>query len=160
MTNSQVYGDASRSNAAIWMHGMLSSRYEAVAVDQGLLEELDMYIVSFDRPGYGQSDAHPGRDFNSSVSDLLAVADELGLRRFFVIGVSGGGSYALAAAAFAPERVRGVLLFSAAGPVGVGTNPVVREVTHYILSLCRPMCGNVLYLMSPQGQCQRATRQS
>ena len=38
-----------------------------------------------------------------------AVADALGVQRFLAVGVSTGGAYALALAALAPDRVRGVV---------------------------------------------------
>ena len=50
------------------------------------------------------------------MGDVEALADQLGVKRFFIAGVSGGGPYALAAGAFIPGRVRGILLLSAIGP--------------------------------------------
>ena len=51
--------------------------------------------------------------------DLTALADGLGVRSFFVVGVSGGGPYALAAAHYLPPgRVRGVLTISLPSPAG------------------------------------------
>jgi pimeloyl-ACP methyl ester carboxylesterase len=43
------------------------------------------------------------------VPDALAVMDALGIDRSFAVGVSTGGAYALAVAALAPDRVRGVV---------------------------------------------------
>ena len=62
-----------------------------------------------DRPGYGLSDPQPGRTIVDGVADLLAVADHLDIDTFLTVGVSTGGAYALAAAAIAPSRVRGVV---------------------------------------------------
>jgi len=59
--------------------------------------------------------------------DLAALADGLGLRAFFVVGVSGGGPYALAAAAYLPPgRVRGVLTISSPAPAGAARPPARR----------------------------------
>jgi pimeloyl-ACP methyl ester carboxylesterase len=59
--------------------------------------------------------------------DLAALADGLGLRAFFVVGVSGGGPYALAAAAHLPPgRVRGVLTISSPAPAGAAPPPARR----------------------------------
>jgi len=112
----EVRGDANRTNCIIWMHGILSSRYESLVVDEGLLAELDAYVVSYDRPGYGESSMKKGRSYESAVADLEVLADGLGVERFFVAGVSGGGPYALAAGAIIPGRLRGILLLSAVGP--------------------------------------------
>ena len=66
--------------------------------------------------GYGESPRKKGRTYESAVEDLEILADHLGVKRFFLAGVSGGGPYALAAAALIPGRVRGILLLSAVGP--------------------------------------------
>ena len=61
--------------------------------------------VSYDRPGYGGSTPHRGRDIASAAGDAAAVADTLGIDRFAVMGHSGGGPHALACAALLPGRV-------------------------------------------------------
>jgi pimeloyl-ACP methyl ester carboxylesterase len=61
--------------------------------------------VSYDRPGYGGSTPHPGRDIASAAGDVAAIADALGLDRFAVLGHSGGGPHALACAALLGDRV-------------------------------------------------------
>ncbi|GEL98277.1 alpha/beta fold hydrolase [Cellulomonas terrae] len=61
--------------------------------------------VSYDRPGYGGSTPHAGRDIASAAGDVEAIADALGLGRFAVLGHSGGGPHALACAARLGDRV-------------------------------------------------------
>jgi pimeloyl-ACP methyl ester carboxylesterase len=63
-------------------------------------------LVAVDRPGFGVSGRQPGAGFDDFPCDVVAVADHLGLDRFAVLGVSGGGGYALACAYAVPERVR------------------------------------------------------
>lgn len=65
-------------------------------------------VISYDRPGYGASDRHPGRQVVDCVADISAIADALGLDRFHVTGGSGGGPHALAVAARLGDRVVGV----------------------------------------------------
>jgi pimeloyl-ACP methyl ester carboxylesterase len=62
-------------------------------------------LVSYDRPGYGLSDRHPGRQVADAAADCAAIADALGANRFRTWGVSGGGPHALACAALLPDRV-------------------------------------------------------
>jgi pimeloyl-ACP methyl ester carboxylesterase len=62
-------------------------------------------LISYDRPGYGGSDRHPGRRVIDVARDVADVADALGLDRFAVAGRSGGAPHALACAALMPERV-------------------------------------------------------
>lgn len=77
-------------------------------------ERLGVRWVSSDRPGYGGSTPHAGRDVASAAGDVAAVVDALGIDRFAVMGHSGGGPHALACAALLPGRVLGVV--SMAGP--------------------------------------------
>jgi len=62
-------------------------------------------VITYDRPGYGGSERHPGRSVVDCVGDVAAIADALGIDRFTVIGGSGGGPHALAVAARLGERV-------------------------------------------------------
>lgn len=58
------------------------------------------------------------RTFKNYVEDLGALADHLKAPQFFVVGVSGGGPYAYAAAHYLPDRVRGVMTISTLAPAG------------------------------------------
>ena len=62
-------------------------------------------LISYDRPGYGRSSPRPGRRVADAASDVAAIADSLGLERFAVWGISGGGPHALSCAALLPKRV-------------------------------------------------------
>lgn len=66
---------------------------------------------------------HP-RSYESYADDLKQLADSLGVRQFFVIGVSGGGPYTYAAAALLPERVLGVMTISTLAQAGEQTNSI------------------------------------
>jgi pimeloyl-ACP methyl ester carboxylesterase len=61
--------------------------------------------ITYSRPGYGRSPRHAGRTIADCVPDVAAIADHLGVGRFFTIGASGGGPHALACAALLGERV-------------------------------------------------------
>ena len=62
-------------------------------------------LITHDRPGYGGSDRLAGRAVAHVASDVVAIANELGLGRFASWGISGGGPHALACAALLPDRV-------------------------------------------------------
>jgi pimeloyl-ACP methyl ester carboxylesterase len=72
--------------------------------------------VSYDRPGYGGSTPHPGRDVASAAADVASVADALGIGRFAVMGHSGGGAHALACGALLGGRVLGVACVAGLAP--------------------------------------------
>jgi pimeloyl-ACP methyl ester carboxylesterase len=63
------------------------------------------HVVTYDRPGYGQSTVQRDRTILSAVDDGLAVADALGWEKFSVLGISGGGPHALGFGVRAPERL-------------------------------------------------------
>jgi pimeloyl-ACP methyl ester carboxylesterase len=62
-------------------------------------------LICYDRPGYGGSTPKPGRRVLDAAHDVAAIASELDITRFSVVGRSGGGPHALACAAALPDRV-------------------------------------------------------
>ncbi|KAD5508630.1 hypothetical protein E3N88_16333 [Mikania micrantha] len=59
--------------------------------DDKLMDELGIYIVQFDRAGYGESDPYPKRSQKSEANDIQELADQLQLgSKFYLIGVSVG----------------------------------------------------------------------
>ena len=88
----------------IYLHGTPGSRVGPFPLGR-VLYELGVRLVSFDRPGYGGSDRQPGRRVADVARDVEAIADELGLAEFAVVGRSGGGPHALACAALLRGRV-------------------------------------------------------
>ncbi len=60
-------------------------------------------MISFDRPGYGRSDA-AASSLGLVVGDVEAIVDKLGVGRFATFGWSGGGPFALATAAAMHDR--------------------------------------------------------
>jgi len=72
-------------------------------------------LVSYDRPGYGQSPPRPGRTVADAAGDALTIMEALGVERFATWGVSGGGPCALACAALLPDRVIAACVFASLG---------------------------------------------
>jgi pimeloyl-ACP methyl ester carboxylesterase len=74
-------------------------------------------VVALDLHGHGQSTATPDAayDVDSFADDIAAVADELALERFVLVGHSLGGAAAIAYAAAHPERVAGLILVATPG---------------------------------------------
>jgi pimeloyl-ACP methyl ester carboxylesterase len=70
-------------------------------------------LIVVSRPGYGASSTSPP-GLASVARDTVELMDDLGLDRVGVHGTSGGGPFALALAAVAPDRVGGVVV--SAGP--------------------------------------------
>ncbi|ERN04938.1 uncharacterized protein LOC18433104 [Amborella trichopoda] len=96
-------------------HSFLSSRLAGglPGIQTSLLEEFGVRLVTYDLPGFGESDPHPDRNLNSSALDMLYIADALGFSdKFWVMGYSGGGIHAWAALRYIPERLAGAALFA------------------------------------------------
>jgi pimeloyl-ACP methyl ester carboxylesterase len=71
-------------------------------------------LIAPSRPGYGGTTLTPP-SLASVARDALALADALGVDTVLTHGVSGGGPYAVAVAAVAPDRVGGLLASGGAG---------------------------------------------
>ena len=71
-------------------------------------------FIRYDQRGCGLSDlSPPTNSFEAWVSDLEAVVDSLGLRRFPLLGMSQGGAVAIAYAVRHPEKVSHLVLYGA-----------------------------------------------
>ena len=112
----RVYGDPAGA-AVIALHGTPGSRLKfagmhATARTRGLA------IIAPDRWGYGLSDSKAGGRLADYAGDIAALADELALSRFGMLGVSGGGPFAVGVAAELGDRVDRLGLVAPIGLVG------------------------------------------
>lgn len=73
-------------------------------------------LLSYDRPGYGDSSACSGRLVADAAGDTAAIAEAFGYERLGVLGFSGGGPFALAAAAALPGLVSGCVVIASLAP--------------------------------------------
>lgn len=94
-----------QGSAVFLLHGSPGSRI-GPRPRGSVLYRLGIQLISYDRPGYGGSTRQAKRAVSDAAGDIAAIADQLGLDRFAVVGRSGGGPHALAAAALLPDRVR------------------------------------------------------
>ena len=93
-----------RGAPVMLFHGTPGSRLGPVPRAM-TLHATGIRLLTFDRPGFGDSDRLPDRSVSSVAADAAAVADAFGIARFAVLGRSGGGPHALACAALLPDRV-------------------------------------------------------
>ena len=63
-------------------------------VDDGPMRAAGVRFIAPDRPGYGASTYAPKRTLPDLAEDVRELADHLGLERFGVVGLSGGGPHA------------------------------------------------------------------
>ncbi len=109
------YGDLEGS-PVFYFHGTPGSRYEpAFAGRAG--QKYGYRILALDRPGVGRSDYVRGRTLLDWPRDVYEVAELLEIERFGVIGVSGGGPYALACGYVLSDYLEFTVLMGSWGPV-------------------------------------------
>lgn len=95
--------------------GWPSSRLAALLMDSAG-HTAGVRVIGVDRPGMGQSSVQPRRRVLDWPDDVAALADALGIRQFGVVGISGGGPYALACAYKIPERLAACGVVSSVAP--------------------------------------------
>jgi pimeloyl-ACP methyl ester carboxylesterase len=117
------YGDPT-GKPVIHFHGTPSSRFEADNPDlDAINERLHVRYIVPDRPGHGLSD---WRHFTiANYPDIVGqFADNLGLERFAVTGLSGGGRFVAACAWKIPKRLTAAIIVSGTAPFDL---PGVKE---------------------------------
>ncbi len=117
------YGDP-KGKPVMHFHGTPSSRFEADNPDlDAIAERLNVRYIVPDRPGIGLSDWKP-YTIASYPKTVAEFADKLGLDRFAVTGLSGGGPFAIACAWKIPQRLTAAISVSSPAPFDI---PGVKE---------------------------------
>lgn len=101
-------------------HGNGTSRLEVLIV-AAAAERLGVRLIALDRQGIGRSAAKAGYWLLDWPADVVEVADQLGLERFAVEGLSRGAPYALACAYTIPQRL------TACGLISPATGPFLQQ---------------------------------
>ncbi|MEM1371025.1 MAG: alpha/beta hydrolase [Pseudomonadota bacterium] len=109
------YG-ANAGTPVICLHGAPSCRL-MFDVAHDAAKRHDLTLICPDRPGYGLSKPDRRPSLASRTQDVLVLINNLGLERFLILGISGGGPYAMALAEKAGDQVRGMALVAPLGQV-------------------------------------------
>ncbi|CAK8535375.1 unnamed protein product [Lathyrus sativus] len=97
----------------IIVHGFGSSKEMNFLAPQELVDELGVYLLQYDRAGYGQSDPNPKRSLKSEALDIQELADQLQIgAHFYVIGVSMGSYATWSCLKYLPHRLAGLALIA------------------------------------------------
>ena len=105
-----------RGPAIVWMHGTPGARRQIPLEARAYAEQHGLRLICLDRPGIGSSTSHLYPDILDWTRDLELVLETLGVDTVRMIGLSGGGPYALAAGAAMPDRVHGVGVLGGLAP--------------------------------------------
>jgi pimeloyl-ACP methyl ester carboxylesterase len=84
--------------------------YERDAAERGLR------LISYGRPGYGESSPQPGRTVADTAADVRMICTQLGINRLATWGHSGGGPHVLACAALLPDLVTAAASLASLAP--------------------------------------------
>ena len=130
-----AYLDVGRAGGPVvfHFHGHGSSRLEALMLEDAA-NRLGLRVIALDRPGVGYSDPKEGDRLLDWPADVAEAADQFGIERFAVQGMSAGGPYALACAHALGERVTACSLVSAVPPPEIArrTGPRVRRLAWWV----------------------------
>jgi pimeloyl-ACP methyl ester carboxylesterase len=104
------------------LHGTPGARNKYDVADRAAAR-MGLRMISPDRWGYGDSERPRGALLSAYSHDLAALADHLGIDRFAVVGISGGGPFAAAAASCLGRRVAALALIAPVGPFAGTRDP-------------------------------------
>jgi pimeloyl-ACP methyl ester carboxylesterase len=105
-----------RGPAIVWMHGTPGARRQIPFEARAIAEARGLRIIGIDRPGIGSSTPHLYPNILDWTHDLALLLDALAIDAARIIGLSGGGPYALAAGAGLPDRIHGVGVLGGVAP--------------------------------------------
>lgn len=115
-----------------YFHGFPGSHMEGKLLGfEQVASAFGCRFICIDRPGMGKSEYQSERKLLDWPELVEVVADELGLEKYAVMGLSGGGPYALAMAYTNPERLVATAVVS-------GMPPFYFSSTRYDLAMSLP----------------------
>jgi pimeloyl-ACP methyl ester carboxylesterase len=128
-----------------WFHGIPGARRQVPPAGRRAADELGLRVVCVERPGVGRSTNHSYKGLQDWADDVALLADRLGHEQFQIVGLSGGGPYALACAHELPGRVVAVGLLGSLVPTAgeeaaaAGIVALARRFNHALALLSRPL---------------------
>lgn len=116
---SLAYTDTGGSGAAVILVHALTGTKASWEAQLQAFSQAGFRVIAFDRRGWGQSTAVPatGDQPGTVAGDVDALATHLGLGKFHLVGIAGGGFAALDYAAWHPERLRSLVVAASTGSI-------------------------------------------
>lgn len=147
-----------QGRAVFWLHGTPGARRQIPTEARSFAARKNIRLIGIDRPGIGSSTPHQYENVLGFTDDLRTIADTLGINRFAVIGLSGGGPYTLATAAAMPDRVVMAAVLGGVAPLigedGISSGlmelaNVVRPILEVADTPIRWVAGSLIKLIGP-----------
>jgi pimeloyl-ACP methyl ester carboxylesterase len=149
-----------QGRAVFWLHGTPGARRQIPTEARTFAARKNIRLIGIDRPGIGSSTPYQYENVLGFTDDLRTIADTLGINRFAVIGLSGGGPYTLATAAAIPDRVVMAAVLGGVAPLigedGISSGlmelaKIVRPVLEVADTPIRWVAGSLIKLIGPFG---------
>lgn len=118
-------------------HGTPGSRLQ-VSMSDADAAAAGVRLIAPDRPGYGHSTFVRRRQLIDWPDDVRRLADHLGIDRYAVAGISGGGPHAAVCARYPHDRVTAAAIVSGVAPIAEpGTEDGMMPVNQLLTRLSR-----------------------
>jgi pimeloyl-ACP methyl ester carboxylesterase len=136
----------------VFCHGWPSSRIMAQLTNDAA-HDLDIRIISPDRPGISGSTLEPNRKLVDWPQVMQQLVDHLEIGEFRMLAISGGAPYAYAMAREMADRVRAIAIVSGAPPIAdLGDREGLLPLYRWMLALYRTrprLLRTLFYLARP-----------
>ncbi|WP_137145819.1 alpha/beta fold hydrolase [Mycolicibacterium sp. CR10] len=150
------YGDPT-GPVVLWFHGTPGGRRQLPIVGRRAAEALGLRVVLVERAGSGLSDPHSYDRVGDWATDMAHVADLLGADKVGVVGLSGGGPFALSCAGMPAmaDRVTAVAVLGGVTPsvgpdaTASGAIDLARKFAPLMSAARRPFAAAVAGLLTP-----------
>lgn len=123
-TGAMEYVEAGHGLPVLVLHGSPGGSDQGIAAARAL--QIDARVIAPSRPGYLGTPVVTGRSPAQQADAVVELLDALDVARAVVLGTSGGGMAAVELAVRHPERVLGLVLWSAVtSPMRIWSGPLV-----------------------------------
>ncbi len=102
--------------AVLWFHGTPGACRQVPPDAPDLARERGVRLIGIERPGTGRSTTRRYAQVLDWAFDVEEFVDAQGIGEFAAVGMSGGGPFVLACAAYMPDRVGACAVLGGVGP--------------------------------------------
>eukprot|EP01125_Pyxidicula_operculata_P020066 TRINITY_DN7323_c0_g1_i2.p1 TRINITY_DN7323_c0_g1~~TRINITY_DN7323_c0_g1_i2.p1 ORF type:complete len:372 (+),score=65.69 TRINITY_DN7323_c0_g1_i2:14-1129(+) len=96
----------------VYFHPLPGSKLFIHPKIEQITDSLSIRLITFDRPGIGNSNRSPNKSFESVAEDVLKLLNHLNIYKFSVLGHGVGSAFALATAMHDSNRVGSISLLA------------------------------------------------